>query len=194
MAADEDKPKATKADGERRSGQDRRQRPPVTIDLQAEKAGGDKPAAGAAGGEAPKAAAAKPAEAAPSSASTTPPPPPKEEAPRGRTPPPPPTQRGAGAASGGGRGRRRRGAGAGDRAAGDRIPAGAGTDGGHRGKAAGAIGGRLGRRARSAPDGYRGDDRRPAVAPLRCRRTRRQGVCRWNRASSRWRRRATWTR
>jgi hypothetical protein len=99
MAADEDKPKATKPDEERRSGRERRQRPPVTIDLQAEKAG-DKPAAGAAGGEAPKAAAAgaagaaarrsaEPSSSAASAAASSPPPPPKEEPGRGRTPPPP---------------------------------------------------------------------------------------------------------
>ena len=44
MAADEDKPAATKSGGDQRSGRDRRQRPPVTIDLTAEKAA-DKPAA-----------------------------------------------------------------------------------------------------------------------------------------------------
>ena len=49
MAADEDQPKATKPGGERRSGGDRRQRPPVTIDLKAEKvadkSGAERPAA-----------------------------------------------------------------------------------------------------------------------------------------------------
>jgi len=90
MAADEDKPKATKPDEERRSGRERRQRPPVTIDLQAEKAG-DKSAAGAAGGEASKAAAAGAAarSAEPSSSPAASPSPPKEEPARGRTPPPP---------------------------------------------------------------------------------------------------------
>jgi len=101
MAADEDKPKASKPDGERRSGRDRRQRPPVTIDLQAEKAGDKAAAAAAAGGEtqpgAAKGAAAggaatRPAEATPppSAAAASPPPPPREEASRGRTPPPSP--------------------------------------------------------------------------------------------------------
>ncbi len=93
MAADEDKPKATKPDSERRSGRERRQRPPVTIDLQAEKAD-DKPAAAAAGAEAAKGAGAgaaspRPAEPTPSSPSASPPPPPRGEVPRGRTPPPP---------------------------------------------------------------------------------------------------------
>ena len=87
MAADEDKTKAGKpgggAAGERRSGRDRRQRPPVTIDLKAERAAAEKVEVPSppkeAEGSAAEAVAAEPA---------PPPPPPKPE-PRPPRPAPP---------------------------------------------------------------------------------------------------------
>ncbi len=82
MAADEDTAKAGKSNEERRSGGDRRQRPPVTIDLKAE-------------ASEPQASPSPSPSPSPSGSTTSPPPgspspsPVKEGAARSRTPPPP---------------------------------------------------------------------------------------------------------